>query len=155
MSITDSLFIKVCNKKLAFNIWKALFVIFQSKSRMVALDLRHRLQMEHCAEKGDMQAHFMKLGTIHKDLVALGQTIPKANFYTIILGFRPSFYDFYIFSINTATALLLGTTVSAEELMYRAMQEFDLQNLCTKARLLSAKKDENAAFLSSSSSGHG
>ncbi|KAF8179446.1 hypothetical protein BJ912DRAFT_855628, partial [Pholiota molesta] len=38
-SIPDSLFMKVRNETTAFNIWKALSAIFQTKSRMVAVDL--------------------------------------------------------------------------------------------------------------------
>jgi uncharacterized membrane protein YgcG len=150
-SIPDSLFMKVRNEMTAFNIWKALSAIFQTKSRMVAVDLQRRLQMERCAEKGDVRAHFTKLRTMREDLAALGQTIPEDDFYTIVLGSLPSFYDSFISSIN-GTALLLGTTVSAEDLMHGATQEFDLRNLRSKAGT-SAKKEDNAAFFGLSGGG--
>ena len=42
-SISDSLFMKVRSEGSALNIWKSLSVTFQTKSRMVAMDLRRRL----------------------------------------------------------------------------------------------------------------
>ena len=88
-SIPDSLFIKIRGAKSAFEIWEALSTVFQKQSRMVAVDLRRRLQMERCGGKGDVRAHFTKLRTMREDLAALGQAIAEDDFYTIILGSLP------------------------------------------------------------------
>jgi len=53
-TIPDSLFMKIRNKGTALEIWEALQGDFQNKSRMVAVDLRRCLQLERCAEKGDV-----------------------------------------------------------------------------------------------------
>ncbi|KAF8153802.1 hypothetical protein B0H34DRAFT_719201 [Crassisporium funariophilum] len=53
-----------------------------------------------------MQSHFTKLRTMHKDLAALGQIICQDNFYTIVFGSLPSFYNSLISSLNgTAFAI--------------------------------------------------
>ncbi|KAJ7261624.1 hypothetical protein C8J57DRAFT_1071940 [Mycena rebaudengoi] len=47
-TIPDSLFMKVRNKTTASEIWQELSNEFQKKFRMVSVDLRPRLQEEHC-----------------------------------------------------------------------------------------------------------
>ena len=67
-TIPDSLFMKIQNKGTALEIWDALCGNFQNKSCMIAVDLRRRLQQEHCAEKGDVREHFSKLRLMREDL---------------------------------------------------------------------------------------
>jgi hypothetical protein len=52
--IPNSLFMKIRDKG------TALQNDFQKKSRMIAVDLRRRLQQECCTEKGDLRTHFVK-----------------------------------------------------------------------------------------------
>ncbi len=99
-SIPDSLFIKIRGGKSALEIWEALSAIFQNKSRMVAVNLRQRLQLERCGAKGDVRAHFTKLRTMREELAALGQAISDDDFYTIILGSLPSSFDSYVGGLN-------------------------------------------------------
>ena len=49
-----------------------LIVHKDSKSRMVSVDLRRRLQVEKCVEKGDVWAHLSKLHTMQEDLASMG-----------------------------------------------------------------------------------
>ena len=60
-SIPDSLFMKICTKGSAYEIWKELENHFQNRSHMVSVDLRRRIQELRCAEKGDMLSHFATL----------------------------------------------------------------------------------------------
>ncbi|KAF9470133.1 hypothetical protein BDN70DRAFT_763253, partial [Pholiota conissans] len=88
-SIPDSLFMKIRGEGTALNIWKSLSDTFQSKSRMVAMDLRRRLQQERCSENGNIRAHFAKLRTMREDLAVLGHSLSEDELYTIILGSLP------------------------------------------------------------------
>ena len=63
-SIPDSLFMKIHSKPTAYEIWKDLEGHFQNRSRMVSVDLRRRLQDQHCPEEGDMITHFATLCTM-------------------------------------------------------------------------------------------
>src|SRR6266545_4557988 len=57
VTIPDSLFMKIRTKGTAYQIWEALTLEFQNKSRMVSVDLRRQLQQQCCGDKGDMHTH--------------------------------------------------------------------------------------------------
>jgi len=145
-TIPDSLFMKICSKGTAHKIWTELSNHFQNKSRMVSVDLRRRLQEQRCPERGDVAAHFTTLHTMQEDLPSMGQPITENDFYTIILGSLPSSYDPYILAVN-ATSSVLGTTLSADDLMFTITEEYKHRNLKSKT----GKKEENAAFYSNDS----
>jgi hypothetical protein len=139
-TIPDSLFMKIRDKGTALEIWQALQSDFQNKSRMVAVDLRRRLQQERCAEKGDVRAHFAKLRTMREDLAAMGHPPGEDEFYAIILGSLPTSFEPFISALN-ATSSVLGTVLSADELMQAFTDEYDRRNLGK-----SSKREENVAF---------
>ena len=142
-TIPDSLFMKIRNQGTALEIWEALQSDFQNKSRMVAVDLRRRLQQERCAEKGDMQAHFSKLRLMREDLAAMGHPPGEDEFYAIILGSLPYSFEPFISALNTISSVM-GTILAPDELMQAFTDEYDCLNLGK-----SPKKDkdmENSAF---------
>jgi hypothetical protein len=140
-TIPDSLFMKIRDKGTAVEIWEALQNDFQNKSRMVAVDLRRRLQQEHCTEKGDVRAHFAKLRTMREDLAAMGHTPGDDEFYAIILGSLPYSFEPFISALN-ATSSVLGTVLSPDELMQAFTDEYDRRNLGKSSK----KVEENVAF---------
>ena len=140
-TIPDSLFMKIRDKGTALEIWEALKGDFQNKSRMVAVDLRRRLQQERCAEKGDVRVHFSKLRTMREDLAAMGHTPGDDEFYAIILGSLPYSFEPFISALN-ATSSVLGTVLSPDELMNAFTDEYDRRSLGKSSK----KEEENAAF---------
>jgi len=140
-TIPDSLFMKIRDKGTAVEIWEALKGDFQNKSRMVAVDLRRRLQQERCAEKGDVRGHFSKLRTMREDLAAMGHPPGDDEFYTIILGSLPYSFEPFISALN-ATSSVLGTVLSPNELMQAFTDEYDRRSLGKSSK----KEEENAAF---------
>ena len=139
-TIPDSLFMKIRNKGTALEIWDALRGDFQNKSRMVAVDLRRRLQQERCAEKGDVREHFSKLRLMREDLAAMGHAPGDDELYAIILGSLPYSFEPFISALN-ATSSVLGTILSPDELMNAFTDEYDRRNIGK-----SSKKEENVAF---------
>ena len=148
-TIPDSLFMKIRGSGSARDIWDALSKDFQNKSRMVSVDLRRRLQDERCGEKGDVRAHFSKLRTMREDLSAMGHPPTDSDFYAIILGSLPPSYDPYISAVN-ATSSVLGTTLSADDLMLTVTEEHERRVLKSKG----GKRDENVAFSANDGKGH-
>ena len=146
-SIPDSLFMKVRSKGTAREIWIELENHFQKRSRMVSIDLRRRLQEQRCPEKGDVVAHFATLRTMREDLAAMGQPLSDTDFYTIIMGSLPPSYNPYISAVN-ATSSVMGSTLSADELMLTLTEEFERRALKSKGK----GKDDNAAFYSNDAS---
>ena len=82
----------------------------EKKSRMVTVDMRHKLQAEKCPESGDVRAHLYKLQAMREDLASMGGSIDDEDFTSIILGSIPQSYDTYIAAI-TATSSLMDKTL--------------------------------------------
>ena len=140
VTIPDSLFMKIRTKGTAREIWEALQKDFQNKSWMVSVDLRRRLQQQHCAEKGDVQSHFDTLRLMREDLASMGHSPCEDDFYAIVIGSLPPSYDPYVSALN-ATSSVLGTFLSPDDLMQTITDEYECRNL---GRL--SKKEENIAF---------
>ena len=110
---------------------------------MVSIDLRRRLQELRCAEKGNIVDHFATLRTMREDLASMGESLTENDFYAIIMGSLslPSSYDPYLSALN-ATSSVLGTHLSAEDLMLSITEEYECRALKSK----SGKKDDNTTF---------
>ena len=145
-SIPDSLFMKICQKVSACDMWIELGNYFEKRSRMVSIDLRRRFQEVRCAEKGDVIAHLATLRTMREDLASMGETLSENDFYAIIMGSLPSSFDNYISAVS-ATSSVLGSHLSADDLMLTITEEYERRNL--KAKF--GKKDENVALYSNDS----
>ena len=149
-SIPDSLFMKIRAKGTAYEIWTELEKHFEKRSRMVSIDLRRRLQETRCVEKGNVVDHFSTLRTMREDLASMGESLTETDFYAIIMGSLPPSYDPYLSAFN-ATSSVLGTHLSAEDLMLAITEEYERRALKTK----SSKKDDNAAFSADAGSSKG
>jgi len=141
-TISDSQFMKICGKPTAYDIWDTLTREFENKSRTVSVDLRRRLQQERCPDRGDVRAHFNKLRVMREDLAAMGHPPSEDDFYAIIMGSLPPSFDPYISAVN-ATSSVIGTTLSAEDLMQTVTEEYERRILNARG---SKKDSENAAF---------
>jgi hypothetical protein len=142
-SIPDSLFMKVRAKGTAYEIWTELGKHFEKRSRMVSIDLRRRLQELRCTEKGNVVEHFATMRTMREVLASMGESLTENDFYAIIMGSLPTSYDSYLSALN-ATSSVLGTHLSAEDLMLSLTEEYERRALRSKGD----KKDDNAAFYS-------
>ena len=85
-TIPDSLFLEVRKEVTVVKMWEAVKEKREKKSRMVTVDLWHKLQVEKCAESGDMRAHLYKLQAMRKDLMSMGGVIDDEDFTSVILG---------------------------------------------------------------------
>jgi len=139
-TIPNSLFMKVQGKGTTYEIWQALTKDFQNKSRMISMDLRRRLQQQHCAEKGNVRAHFATLRTMREDLSSMGHPPTDDDFYAILLGSLPSGYEPFISALNTMSSVL-GMYLSSDDLMQTLSDEYDCRNISK-----TSKREENSAF---------
>lgn len=144
-TIPDSLFIKVWTRTSAYEMWSTLSSKFQNKLRMVSVNLHRRLQDARCGEKEDLWTHFTKLHLMCKTLAAMGHPPTNDDFYAIILGSLPFSYKPYVSAI-TATSSVLGTMLSAEDLMLTLTEEHERHALCSKG--VRCKDNGDAAFYS-------
>jgi hypothetical protein len=122
--IPDSLFLEVRKKETALEMWEAVKSQQEKKSRMVTVNMRHRLQAKKCLEQGDVRTHLNKLLAMHEDLTSMGESISDEDFTTIILGSILLSYDTYIAAIM-ATSTLLNQTLSPTNLIDAIHDEAD------------------------------
>ena len=107
---------------------------------MVSVDMRRRLQQQHCSEKGNVRAHFAIMRTMREDLSSMGHCPTDDDFYAILLGSLSSGYEPFISALN-ATSSVLGTYLSPDDLMQTISDEYDRRNLGR-----TSKREEDDAF---------
>ena len=69
-TIPDSLFLEVRKIDTALEMWEAVKEKREKKSRMVTVDMWHKLQAEKCPESGDIRAHLHKLQAMREDVAS-------------------------------------------------------------------------------------
>ena len=74
-TVSDSVFNRIKTGKTAKDIWNSLTKIYQARSRMVAVDLRRRMQNKRCDEKTDIRAHFDELAGMLENLSSMGTSL--------------------------------------------------------------------------------
>ena len=150
-TILDSLFLEVRKEVTVIKMWKAVKEKREKKSWMVTVDLRCKLQVEKCAESGDMRAHLYKLQAMRKDLMSMGGIIDNKDFMSVILGSIPQSYDTYIAAIM-AMSSLMDKTLSSTNLIDAIHDEVDRRTIKNpKAK----KSEQDVAYVASQSSGKG
>ncbi|KIO06811.1 hypothetical protein M404DRAFT_75861, partial [Pisolithus tinctorius Marx 270] len=73
VSLPESLFLRVLKEETVKSVWGVLTDLFQNRSHIIVIDLGRKLHESHCAEKGDVHAHFDKMCALHEQLATLGQ----------------------------------------------------------------------------------
>ena len=63
----------------------------------------------------------------------MGETLSDNDFYAIVMGSLPASYDSYLSAINT-TSSVLGTHLSADDLMLTIIEEYERRNLKSKGK---------------------
>ena len=76
-------------------------------------------------------------------MASMGESVTENDFYSIIMGSLSPSYNPYISAVNT-TSSVLGTTISAGDLMLTLTEEYEHRALKIKG----GKKDDNATFYS-------
>jgi hypothetical protein len=71
---------------------------------------------------------FATLQKMREDLASMGKLLSETNFYAIIRGSLSEFYDSYISALN-ATSSVLGTTLSADDLILTLTEEYECHTL--------------------------
>jgi hypothetical protein len=134
----------------AGKMWKKVREKLKKRSKMMTIDLRHRLQEEGCSKNGDVKTHLTKLQALREELTAMGADPGDDNFIAILLGSLPASYDPYLAAL-TATSVLLNQTIDPDTYIHGINDEAKHRHIKGQA------KEENEAAFSANgnSSGHG
>ena len=143
-AIPDSLFIKVGKLMTAKGMWDAVKAVRETRSQMVQVEMRRKLQDEHCDEAGDVRAHILTLQMMREEYSSMGGSLMDADFTAIILGSLPLSYDIYLSAI-AGSASITSTTLTPDQLTKAITDEYDRRlssNCLTKGK----KDDRTVAF---------
>ena len=123
-ALPETLFIKIRNETSAYAIWKALGNEFENRSRVVAIEMRRKLQEQRCAEKGDVRAHFDKMITLREELASLGHSVSSDDFCAMLLSSVPMSYESTI-SAMTTLARITGLDLTPEVILTTLIDDYD------------------------------
>src|SRR5258705_7278020 len=151
-TISDQLLLHVQRLLDASKIWKEICTIHKGKTELVQVDLRRRLQEMWCGEGEDVRHHFSEQMHMCEQLAGMGVLIEERDFYAIILGSLPEFYQPLLSAIN-ATACITQKTLSAYELVNVVSEEYKHRQLAIDAT--SRKKGNNSVLSATTSVGIG
>jgi hypothetical protein len=141
-TVPDSVYMETRKKGTAGEMWQAVISRYETRSRMVMVDMRRKLQDERCAEGSDVRAHLSLLQTMREDLSAMGASPSDDDFTAIILGSLPPSYDPFLSAITAATSIT-AHKLTPEELIHSTNQEADRRSI----KAGKTKRDEkDAAF---------
>lgn len=150
-TIPDSVFNRIKSKNTAKAVWDALAEIFETRSTMVAIDLRLKLQNVKCGDGQDVRAHFDKLADMRERLASYGVDLEDHEYASILVGSLPSTYDPTLSSI-LASAKLSKTPLDPDVVTSLITDDFDRRELAKKK---GKGRNDDAAYYAGSGKGGG
>ena len=142
-SVPDSVFNAIKTGATAKDIWDELKKLYERRTILILVDLRREIQTMCCAEEDSVRDHFNYLSDLHKQLAAMGKSMPDSKFTSILMGSLPPSYQPTLTGIATITELSAMTPTVAV-VTKLAIDEFD------RRTLLKDSKAKDEAFAASS-----
>jgi len=112
-SIPDHIFNWIKMQIIATDVWNTLRALYQTRSKMIMVNLGKKLQNIKCSNDDDVHAHFTKLNNLREQLSAMGKILGDDEYASILLGSLPTSYEPTTSAINTA-ADLSGTDITPD-----------------------------------------
>ena len=110
-SVPDHVFNQIKMQITATDVWNTLQALYQTRSKMIVVDLSKKLQNIKCSDDDDVCTHFTKLDNLHEQLSAMGKILGNNEYASILLGSLPTSYEPTTSAINAA-ADLSGTDIT-------------------------------------------
>jgi hypothetical protein len=123
-SVPDHVFNRIKNKTTAMEVWTAVKAIYQTRSKMITVDLGKKLQSARLGDEDDAHAHFARLVDLQEQLASMGKTLDDDEFASILLGSLPTSYAPTIGGINAA-ADSTGNAITSDQVIHLISDEYD------------------------------
>jgi len=75
--VPNSVFTNIKGHNTAKDVWDALKALYKGHTTMVLVNLSQQLQSQRCRDDENVHKHFDKLANLHKQLGAMGKSIPN------------------------------------------------------------------------------
>src|SRR6266702_238326 len=123
-SVPDSIFNRIKGSTHAKDAWDALRALFEGRVQMIVVDLCWQLQTLKCREEDNVCTHFETIANLHKQLAAMGKSIPDEEYASILLGSLPTAYDATTSAMST-TASLTNTDLTPNTVIWLVTNEYN------------------------------
>jgi|SRR6266850_7617487 len=126
--VPNSIFTNIKGHNTAKDVWDTLKALYEGCTTMVLVNLSQQLQSQHCRDDKNVCKHFDKLANLHKQLGAMGKSIPNNEYASILMGSLPSIYYGMLGAI-AASVEMSRAAVSPAVVIKLATDEFDHQSI--------------------------
>jgi gag-polypeptide of LTR copia-type len=127
-SIPNSVFTNIKGKPNTQEVWDALKVLYKGQTTIVLVKLSQQLQSTCCREEDNVCKYFDKLTNLHKQLAAMGKTVPETEYASILIELLLMSYVGMLSSI-AASAEMSRAVVSPTVVIKLAIDKFNCHNL--------------------------
>jgi hypothetical protein len=146
-SVPDHVFNRIKNKTTTMEVWAAMKAIYQTRSKIITVDLGKKLQSARLGDEDDAHAHFTWLVDLREQLASMGKTLDDDEFASILLGSLPTSYSPTISGINVA-ADSTGNTITSDQVICLISDEYD------RRTMMKGKNGSDEAFATNGQKQH-
>ena len=140
-SVPDHVFNRIKTKTNSFEVWNTIKAIYQTRSKMITVDLSKQLSNTKLGDDEDARAHLTRLQDLQEQLASMGKTNNDDEFASIILRSLPPSFESTINAIN-AVADTAGTDIMPDRVIQLVTNEYD----CCLLRKGKSKNGPEEAF---------
>jgi hypothetical protein len=123
-SVPDHVFNRIKSKTNTHEVWTAVKAIYQTRSKMITVDLGKKLQSAKMGDDDDARAHLTQLLDLREQLASMGKNYDSDEFASILLGSLPTSYEPTISAINAA-ADSTNNAVTPDQVIRLVSDEYD------------------------------
>ncbi|KAF8573213.1 hypothetical protein K439DRAFT_1376053, partial [Ramaria rubella] len=128
--IRDAILVKILHCKSISTMWKTICDEYEGKTRMVSVDVCHRMMETRVSEGDNICVHLKSLALSHERLIGMGATLDAKDYATIILESLPPTYFDYVFNLSSS-ARILGKPLTAEQMISAATERYKSRKVQT------------------------
>ena len=125
-SVPDDIFNRIKSKTSTMEVWNTIKAHYQSRSKMITVDLGTKLQDTKLGDEDDTQAHFTRLLDLREQLASIGKILDDTKFASLLLNSLPASYEATIGVINAA-ADCTGNPITLEQVIELITDEYNRQ----------------------------
>jgi len=144
-TLLNSLFIRLVNKKSAFEYFMMLSTLFEQCSIVVGAEMCRQLGELKLKEGGDARAHIDKIIASREELASIGRPVSNDDLFNIIYASLPHSYNPGLASLSS-TMRLQNKTITPDDLIDIILEEYNRLTLQDGNKSKDKGSSEDAAF---------
>ena len=127
-TIPDSLLVKTMSHTTAKDIWEAICIEHEGKTKTFQMEMIRQIHSKRCSDVDDVRAHFARMLRLREELATTGETITERNFTSILTNSLPPSYG-VVLSAAYATATMNGKEPTTQQIIAVIEEEFSRRKI--------------------------